>query len=124
MGNIEAAISAVESMSGLLAREDDASERKRYAQLAASLGQTPWHFLLQVKWPMLRASLARAFAVGFAVSVAQYLPTLYLGAGRLATVGTEAVALAAGGQLAVGLVAGVGATVVTYPKNAVDDMAG
>jgi putative thiamine transport system permease protein len=30
--------------------------------------------------------------------VAQYLPTLYVGAGRLATVTTEAVTLAAGGQ--------------------------
>jgi putative thiamine transport system permease protein len=36
--------------------------------------------------------------VGFAVSVAQYLPTLYVGAGRFATVTTEAVTLAAGGQ--------------------------
>ncbi len=70
----------------------------RYAQLAASLGQTHLHFLLRVKWPLLRASLARAFAVGFAVSVAQYLPTLYVGAGRFATVTTEAVTLAAGGQ--------------------------
>jgi putative thiamine transport system permease protein len=47
---------------------------------------------------MLRAPLAWSFAVGFAVSVAQYLPTLYVGAGRFATVTTEAVTLAAGGQ--------------------------
>jgi putative thiamine transport system permease protein len=71
---------------------------RRYAQLAASLGHTHWHFLLRVKWPMLRAPLAWGFAVGFAVSVAQYLPTLYVGAGRIATVTTEAVTLAAGGQ--------------------------
>lgn len=71
---------------------------RRYAQLAASLGQGRWHFLLRVKWPLLRAPLAAAFAVGFAVSVAQYLPTLYVGAGRFATVTTEAVTLAAGGQ--------------------------
>ena len=70
----------------------------RYAQLAASLGHGPWQFLLRVKWPLLRATLARGFAVGFAVSVAQYLPTLYVGAGRFATVTTEAVTLAAGGQ--------------------------
>ncbi len=67
-------------------------------QLAASLGQSRWQFLLRVKWPMLRASLAAGFAVGFAVSVAQYLPTLYVGAGRFSTVSTEAVALAAGGE--------------------------
>ena len=36
--------------------------------------------------------------MGFAVSVAQYLPTLYVGAGRFSTVTTEAVNLAAGGQ--------------------------
>ncbi len=34
-------------------------------------------------------------AVGFAVSIGQYLPTLFAGAGRVATVTTEAVALAA-----------------------------
>lgn len=71
---------------------------KRWWQLAASLGQGRWRFLLQAKWPMLRATLAAGFAVGFAVSVAQYLPTLYIGGGRFATVTTEAVGLAAGGQ--------------------------
>lgn len=70
----------------------------RWWQLAASLGQGRWRFLLQAKWPMLRATLAAGLAVGFAVSVAQYLPTLYLGGGRWATVTTEAVALSAGGQ--------------------------
>jgi putative thiamine transport system permease protein len=54
--------------------------------------------LWQVKWPLLRAALAASLALGFAVSVAQYLPTLYVGAGRFNTVTTEAVTLAAGGQ--------------------------
>jgi putative thiamine transport system permease protein len=70
----------------------------RYAQVSASLGHTRFSFLLQVKWPLLRASLASAFAIGFAVSVAQYLPTMFIGAGRFATVTTEAVTLASGGQ--------------------------
>jgi putative thiamine transport system permease protein len=70
----------------------------RYAQLNASLGHGGWRFLWRVKWPLLRRSLASAAAVGFAVSVAQYLPTLYVGAGRFATVTTEAVTLASGGQ--------------------------
>lgn len=70
----------------------------RYAQLHASLGQGRWRFLWCIKWPLLRRALAASAAVGFAVSVAQYLPTLYLGAGRYATVTTEAVNLAAGGQ--------------------------
>ena len=70
----------------------------RYAQLNASLGRSHWAFLLRVKWPLLKRSLASAAAVGFAVSVAQYLPTLYVGAGRFASVTTEAVTLASGGQ--------------------------
>jgi putative thiamine transport system permease protein len=70
----------------------------RYGQVSASLGRSRLAFLLQVKWPLLRASLASAFAVGFAVSVAQYLPTLFIGAGRFQTVTTEAVTLASGGQ--------------------------
>ena len=70
----------------------------RYAQLSASLGHKPIYFLIHVKWPLLRASLASAFAVGFAVSVAQYLPTLFVGAGRFSTVTTEAVTMASGGQ--------------------------
>lgn len=36
-----------------------------------------------------------AFAVGFAVSVAQYLPTIFAGSGRFVTLTTEAVTLAA-----------------------------
>lgn len=70
----------------------------RAAQLSASLGHGRWAFLRRVKWPLLRRSLAASAAVGFAVSVTQYLPTLYVGAGRFATVTTEAVTLAAGAQ--------------------------
>ena len=70
----------------------------RYAQLNASLGRSGSAFLLRVKCPLLKRSLASAAAVGFAVSVAQYLPTLYVGAGRFASVTTEAVTLASGGQ--------------------------
>ena len=51
-----------------------------------------------MQWPLLRSAVAAAFAVGFAVSVAQFLPTLFVGGGRFATVTTEAVALSAGGQ--------------------------
>lgn len=65
---------------------------------AATLGCGRARFLLRVKWPLLRAALAAALAVGVAVSVAQYLPTLYVGAGRVATVTTEAVTLASGSQ--------------------------
>lgn len=70
----------------------------RYRAISDSLGHNRLHFLLRIKWPLLRRALAASAAVGFAVSVAQYLPTLYLGAGRWATVTTEAVTLAAGAQ--------------------------
>lgn len=70
----------------------------RYAQIAASLRKRYWTFLLQVKWPLLKAALLAALAVGFAVSVAQYLPTLFVGAGRFNTITTEAVTLASGAQ--------------------------
>ena len=70
----------------------------RLRHVSASLGHGHAVFLLRVKWPLLRSALAASVAIGFAVSVAQYLPTLYVGAGRFATVTTEAVTLAAGGQ--------------------------
>jgi putative thiamine transport system permease protein len=70
----------------------------RYAHISASLGRSQWAFLCRIKWPMLRAAIASAAAVGVAVSVAQYLTTLYVGEGRFSTVTTEAVTLASGGQ--------------------------
>ena len=47
---------------------------------------------------MMLPAVLTAAAVGFAVSVGLYLPTLILGGGRLTTVTTEAVSLAAGGN--------------------------
>ncbi len=70
----------------------------RYVHLVATLGKSRWVFLSQVKWPLLRQSLWSTAAVGFAVSVAQFLPTLYIGEGRIVTVTTEAVTLSSGGQ--------------------------
>lgn len=70
----------------------------RLWHISASLGQGRGVFLWRVKWPLLRASLAASFAIGFAVSVAQYLPTLFIGAGRFASITTEALTLASGAQ--------------------------
>ena len=47
---------------------------------------------------MLVRPVLTAAAVGFAVSLGQYLPTIAIGAGRLPTITTEAVALASGGD--------------------------
>jgi putative thiamine transport system permease protein len=71
---------------------------QRWALLTASLGHSPLRFIFSVKWPLLKSAIVRSFAVGFAVSVAQYLPTVYLGAGRVNTLTTEAIALSASGQ--------------------------
>lgn len=74
----------------------------RLRHISATLGHSHAVFLLRVKWPLLRGPLAAAWAIGFAVSVAQYLPTLYVGAGRFATLTTEAMTVAAGGQRSLG----------------------
>ena len=72
----------------------------RLEAVVASLGRSRAALAVAHGWPLLRPAFAGAFAVGFAVSVAQYPPTLYVGGGRYATVTTEAVVLAAGGQRA------------------------
>jgi putative thiamine transport system permease protein len=68
----------------------------RYARTAAALQASPARVFWRIKLPMLARPIAIACAVGFAVSVAQYLPTLFAGNGRLATLTTEAVTLASG----------------------------
>jgi putative thiamine transport system permease protein len=69
---------------------------ERYERSALCLGASRGRVFRRVTLPMLLRPIAFAFAVGFAVSVAQYLPTLFAGAGRFATLTTEAVALAGG----------------------------
>ena len=69
---------------------------ERYARSARCLGASPNRVFWRIKLPMLRRPVLAALAVGFAVSAAQYLPTLFAGAGRFATLTTEAVGLAAG----------------------------
>lgn len=70
----------------------------RYTLRAQTLGYSHWSSCLHIKWPMLIRPILAACAVGFAVSVSQYLPTLFAGGGRFETVTTEAVALSAGGN--------------------------
>lgn len=68
----------------------------RLITTARALGYTRWQACLRVKWPMLLRPILAATAIGFSVSVAQYLPTVFSGAGRFQTVTTEAIALSAG----------------------------
>ncbi len=70
----------------------------RFARTAAALGASPLRVFLVMKLPMLARPIAVACAVGFAVSVALYLPTLFAGAGRVVTLTTEAVTLSSGGD--------------------------
>ncbi len=68
----------------------------RMIRAAAALGAGPWRRLWAVKLPVLLRPILTATAIGVAVSVAQYLPTLFMGAGRIATLTTEAVTLSSG----------------------------
>jgi putative thiamine transport system permease protein len=68
----------------------------RYARSAAGLGASRWRVFWRIKLPILLKPTLIACAVAFAVSVGQYLPTLFAGSGRVATLTTEAVTLASG----------------------------
>ncbi|OBT17222.1 thiamine ABC transporter permease [Vibrio sp. UCD-FRSSP16_10] len=65
-------------------------------RVALSLGKSPLHVFLTVKLPQVFPAILFAWAVGISVSLSQYLPTLVLGAGRITTLTTEAVALSSG----------------------------
>ena len=69
---------------------------QRYARTATSLGASRWRVFWRIKLPILLKPVLMASAVAFAVSVGQYLPTLFAGGGRIATLTTEAVTLSAG----------------------------
>jgi putative thiamine transport system permease protein len=68
----------------------------RYTRSALALGRAPWRVFVGIKLPILLRPLLIACAVAFAVSAGQYLPTVFAGSGRVATLTTEAVTLSAG----------------------------
>jgi len=67
--------------------------------IARTLGMRRSKIFWLIKCPLLIRPLLTAFATGFSVSMAQYMPTLWLGAGRFATLTTETVALSSGGSI-------------------------
>ncbi|PSV33210.1 ABC transporter permease [Photobacterium sp. GB-72] len=69
---------------------------QRLTQIGLSLGKTPFQVWLKIKLPQLSSAFIFAWVIGISVSLAQYLPTLMLGAGRISTLTTEAVTLASG----------------------------
>ncbi len=70
----------------------------RYAAAAHGMGHGANRVFWSVRLPMLLTPVLTAAAVGFAVSIGQYLATLLIGSGRFPTITTEAVALASGGD--------------------------
>lgn len=69
---------------------------QRYVEVGVTLSSSPLRSFFQIKLIILSKSILFSLAVGFSVSIAQYLPTLYVGAGRFATITTETVSLASG----------------------------
>ena len=69
-----------------------------YELLAASFGYSSWQSWWQVRFRLLLPAIFTAFAIAFSVSIAQYIPTLMIGAGRVTTITTEAVAIGTGSQ--------------------------
>ena len=72
---------------------------ERYLQAGSMLSGSDRRAFFYIKLPMLLKPLCFSFAIGFAVSVSQYLPSLYVGAGRINTLTLESVALASGSDL-------------------------
>ena len=73
---------------------------RRWQAVASGLMQSRGTFLARIKWPLLKAPLLSAWAVGFAVSMAQYVPAQLAAAGRYSTLPMEAVTLSSGGNRA------------------------
>ncbi|MBA3517337.1 MAG: ABC transporter permease subunit [Rhizobiales bacterium] len=69
-----------------------------YGQLTRALGHGPSFVFWRVRLPMLARPVLTAAALGFAVSIGLYLPTLLIGGGRWPTITTETLALASGGD--------------------------
>lgn len=70
----------------------------RLITTARALGRTEGQIFRRLRLPLLLGPVLTAFAVGMAVSIGQYLPSLLIGAGRVITLTTEAVALSSGGN--------------------------
>ena len=70
----------------------------RHDKLASSLGAAPFRRFYLVHLPLMAMPIGAALFIGFAVSIALYLPTVFVGGGRIATITVEAVSLASNGD--------------------------
>ncbi|MCH4170746.1 MAG: ABC transporter permease subunit [Lactobacillus sp.] len=56
-----------------------------YALTAKSLGAKPWQILKTITWPLMAPGIATAAGLTFIVSLSQYLPTFFIGGGKIMT---------------------------------------
>ena len=70
----------------------------RYLAAARALAASRFSAWRRVKLPLLKAPLLTAAVIGFAVSIAQFVPAQLIAAGRFSTLPMEAVTLASGGN--------------------------
>ena len=68
----------------------------RWSQVASTLGSSPFKSFWRIRIPLLLAPCLTAIAIGMAISISLFLPTQLLGAGRITTITSEAVALSSG----------------------------
>ena len=70
----------------------------RLDHVAATLGASGWRRFTRIHLPLMAYPLGTAMFIGISVSMALYLPTVFVGAGRINTITVEAVSLASGGS--------------------------
>ncbi|PCJ23504.1 MAG: ABC transporter permease [SAR86 cluster bacterium] len=70
----------------------------RWSQIAATLGASSTKSFWRIRIPLLLAPSLTAIAIGMAISISLFLPTQLLGAGRITTITTEAIALSSSGS--------------------------
>ena len=70
----------------------------RWLMLARTLGASSTVCFWRIRLPLLSTQLVTAVMLGLAISLSLYLPTQILGAGRIPTLTTEAIALVSSGN--------------------------
>lgn len=68
----------------------------RWSQVASTLGASQLKTFWRIRIPLLLAPCLTAVAIGMAISISLFLPTQLLGAGRITTITSEAIALTSG----------------------------
>lgn len=71
---------------------------EQHLLVGRTLGLSQWSVLFKIKLPLLVKPSMAAVALGFTVSLAQYLPTQFIGGGRIETLTTETLTRYAGGD--------------------------